>query len=412
MNNPVSKGQKAAILGVAALGTTALLGGLLLNPASATDPTNGTGSSVVGMHEGRGGHGRGHGIYGQNIIGKLLQSERVVKNADGTFSTQREQIGTVTAVDATTITVESTNGVVVTYTPGAAVISREHATATLADFVVGDHVRISGTVVDGALTVTELNGDSAETWAAREADRAAHEAAEAAGTEVAPPADGDVHVEGDMGGGRHGGGHGRGMGDHVEGTEPGAGKGDHVDGPHAGRGQVVSSEGVFEKTDGTFVTVREQFGTASATDGTSLTVLSEDGTSVSYTPGSATVTRDGVAATLADIVVGDYIRISGEVVDGNLTVSTVDVMSAEAWAAREAAHAAHEAAEGVAPSATPSATTASTTVKQTAAQKVAAKKLAAKKAAAKKAAAKKLAAKKAAAKKAAAKKAAAKKVNA
>jgi hypothetical protein len=354
MSKPLTNKRKAAILGASALGASALIGGLLLSPATADNFASAIKSTVSNVRGDDHGPRGGQGTHGQDMIGKLLQAETVTKQADGTFSIERAQIGTVTAVDATTITIESLNGVALTYTPGAATVTREKVAATLADFAVGDHARVRATVVDDVVTVTELSGESAESWAAHEAERAAHDAAKSDGTHVGPA---DGTGDGVMGDGRGGkGGHGEKGGRDGHGEKGGHGRGMGQQGPdnHAMRGEIVSSERVFEKADGTFVTIRDQFGTVSATSGTSLTVVSENGAEVSYTVGAATITRDHAAATLADVVVGDHVRVSGEVVDGNLTVTVVDAMSETAWADREAHRAEHDANK-TSPTATPSA---------------------------------------------------------
>jgi Domain of unknown function (DUF5666) len=102
------------------------------------------------------------------------------------------------------------------------------------------------------------------------------------------------------------------------------------------RPQHLHSEGVVKKADGTFQTVLEQRGTVEAVSDTSITVRSEDGYSQTYTVNAETKIKqvpapaaDGSSATpdggkrlkpadgtIADIAIGDTVRISG-VKDGD-----------------------------------------------------------------------------------------------
>jgi len=282
--------------GVTAVGAGALLGTMLLTPASANGTS--TNSKTDGNSHRNGDMGRRQ--MGAPRIGEMVHSSRLVQNADGSYSTVREQAGTVSAVTGTTITVTSADTYSVTYTPNStATIFRDGTAATLADIVVGDHIRISGTVTNDVLTVVDIDAISATKWAE-------HEAAEADG---APD--------------------GRGPG--------GPGKGHH---PFGG-GAEVSGETVVQKADGTFVTVREQSGEVTAKTSTTITVTSTDGTVVAYTPDStAIINRDRTTATLADVVVGDHARINGTVVGGVVTVTSIDLVNATDWATMKADRAA------------------------------------------------------------------------
>ena len=102
------------------------------------------------------------------------------------------------------------------------------------------------------------------------------------------------------------------------------------------RPQHLHSEGVVKKADGTFQTVLDQRGTVEAVGDTSITVRSEDGYSQTYTVNAETKIKqvpapaaDGSSATpdggkrlepadgtIADIAIGDTVRISG-VKDGD-----------------------------------------------------------------------------------------------
>jgi hypothetical protein len=109
----------------------------------------------------------------------------------------------------------------------------------------------------------------------------------------------------------------------------------------AQRQQHLHSESVVKKADGTFATELSQRGRVDAVSATSITVKSEDGYSQTYAVNAATkitqmpaaaaggssATPDGfkrlrpAAGTIADIAVGDAVRISG--------VKTGDQVTAE-----------------------------------------------------------------------------------
>jgi len=139
-------------------------------------------TAAAGEHR----HGDGLGKREVKVAGELVSSTETFKQTDGSYATVRQHSGTITAADATTITVTGADNVAVTYTIGTAVITRTHATALATDLVVGDHVRIEGTVAADVVTLTRISAESAADWAAMLAARAAHEAAEAA--EHAAPA--------------------------------------------------------------------------------------------------------------------------------------------------------------------------------------------------------------------------------
>ena len=69
----------------------------------------------------------------------------------------KEVEGKVTAVDATagTITIANRKGTTTLTIPAAATIARNHKTATLADFLVGDHAEAN---LDATGVVTRLRG--------------------------------------------------------------------------------------------------------------------------------------------------------------------------------------------------------------------------------------------------------------
>jgi hypothetical protein len=128
---------------------------------------------------------------------------------------------------------------------------------------------------------------------------------------------------GPQGDGPQGRGHGKG------------GRGHGMD--NAARGELISEVSVFKQTDGTFITVEGFAGAVTAASDSSVTITLADGTSATYSISGATVTRDRVAATAADIAVGDHLRLEGTLSGDTLTVKNIDVISAANWAAHQAA---------------------------------------------------------------------------
>lgn len=87
------------------------------------------------------------------------------------------------------------------------------------------------------------------------------------------------------------------------------------------RAQFQHGESVVKKADGTFQTVIEQRGTVEAVSGTSVTVRSEDGFTQAYTINADTrVAKNG---TIADIAVGDVVRIAGIKDGGQVTAQRI-----------------------------------------------------------------------------------------
>ena len=112
----------------------------------------GPGGHGPGGH-GPGAHGpgaHGPGAHGPSKLGQMLHGESVVELEDGTYVTQRMQVGDVTSVSETSLTVRSEDGFTETYVVGdETTLVRDQVTGTAAS--VGDvaHVRaiVTGTTI-------------------------------------------------------------------------------------------------------------------------------------------------------------------------------------------------------------------------------------------------------------------------
>jgi hypothetical protein len=264
--------------GIAALAVSALAAGVVAAPAQAHDK----GASKSESHK-----------SDHNTLGARLYETKTMKISDGTIVAKNTRKGTITAIDATTVTVTSADNTVVVYTPAANTeIERNDAAAAFAALLVGDTVKVKSYTVAAVETVVEIEAD---------------------GVVVATPAPSTTGESHDS--------------DH------------HSDALKVNyKGEIISSVATYKKVDGTFQTVAHYFGTVASVTDTTVTVLAADGVSTAYTVGAATITRDRVAATLAQLVVGDRIRVSGTLASGVLTVSSVKVKSAAAWSE----HSSHE----------------------------------------------------------------------
>ena len=94
--------------------------------------------------------GPGPGGHGPNKLGQMVHGESVVEMEDGTYVTQRMQVGDVTSVSETSLTVRSEDGFTETYVVGdETTLVRDQVTGTAAS--VGDvaHVRaiVTGTTI-------------------------------------------------------------------------------------------------------------------------------------------------------------------------------------------------------------------------------------------------------------------------
>lgn len=307
--------------GIAALAVSALAVGGAVTPAQA--------------HDNRGSKSEHSKKSDHHNLGARLYETQTLKLADGTIVAKNTRKGTISAVDATTVTVTSADTTSVVYTPAANTkLERNDAYVALSAFLVGDTVKVKSYTISGVETVAKIDAKGA----------------------VAPVA------------------------------TPSASPSHHEDGDdHDGlkieyKGERISSVATYKKLDGTFETVAHYFGLVSAVTETTVTVTAADGSSTVYTPGAATVTRDRAAATLAQLVVGDHVRVSGTIAASVLTVGSIKAVSEAAWTARKC----HDSVSDQA------VVHQANTIKHERAMKVkAAKKAVAKKVAAKKAASKK-----------------------
>ncbi|MEN9710676.1 MAG: hypothetical protein RL441_668 [Actinomycetota bacterium] len=257
--------------GIAALAVSALAAGVVAAPAQAHD--NGALKSESSKSD-------------HNTLGARLYETKTIKLADGTIVAKNSRKGTITAVDATTVTVTSADASVVVYTPAANTeLRRNGVSVALTAFVVGDTIKVKSYTISAVETVVELSAKGVVAPATVPATRTHHD-------------ERDHHK---------------------------------VERKFASKGTAISTIATYKKVDGTFVTVAHYFGIVASVTDTTVTVTSADGASTVYTVGAATITRDHVAATLAQLVAGDRIRVSGTITASVLTVSTVKAKSAAAW---------------------------------------------------------------------------------
>lgn len=162
----MTKTRIAAIVAAATLGAGAFTGATMAlaaddpaspNPSASRQQGNGQqgerGMKGHGEQGERGGHG-GPGQRGprEGGAGHLLHSEGVAEDADGNVITVRMQVGEVTAVTATSLSVTSTDGYTSTYVLNDATVverDREDAAPKVGDTA---HVRA---VVDGTTATAE-----------------------------------------------------------------------------------------------------------------------------------------------------------------------------------------------------------------------------------------------------------------
>ncbi len=144
----------------ASVAVAALTGGAV---ALADQDDAGTTSQESRQGPGPGGHGpgghgpggsgtgeSGPGAHGPSKLGQMLHGESVVELEDGTYVTQRMQVGDVTSVSETSLTVRSEDGFTETYVVGdETTLVRDQVDGTAAS--VGDvaHVRaiVTGTTI-------------------------------------------------------------------------------------------------------------------------------------------------------------------------------------------------------------------------------------------------------------------------
>jgi len=267
--------------GIAAIAASALAAGVMAAPAQAHDKGNGTSDAS---------HSKDH-----NTLGEKLYSTKTIKLTDGTIVAKNSRKGSITALDATTVTVTSLDGTVAVYTPAANTkLERNDADVSLSAFLVGDAVKVKSRTVSAIETVIEI---------------------EAEGVVVPPVTPAPTASSEDS---------------------------NHNDSSHSApevkfndKGEAISSISTYKKVDGTFATVAKYYGVVASVSDVAVTVTSADGASTAYTVGAGVITRDRVAATLAQLVAGDRIRIAGTLAASVLTVTNVDAISAAAWASRD-----------------------------------------------------------------------------
>jgi hypothetical protein len=140
---------------LAAVGVAAVIAGF---GGTAIYAATGSDAHIMGMH-GNQGPPRGDGPGGPGGLGAAdsgssadtaLHAEFVVSDHDGGYTTMVSQTGTVTAIDAASVTVRSADGYVQTYVVPSP--------ATAAPFAVDDQVILRATRprTGGAPTVTTL----------------------------------------------------------------------------------------------------------------------------------------------------------------------------------------------------------------------------------------------------------------
>lgn len=126
-------------------------------------------SGLPGWHGGPGGGGPGGGFAGRGpggpggpggpaggLGGQLLHGTEVVQQGTKVVTIE-EQAGTVTAVSATSITVESTDGYTETYVVNSATqIGKKGAKAAISAVALGDTVRIEGVKSGSTVTASHL----------------------------------------------------------------------------------------------------------------------------------------------------------------------------------------------------------------------------------------------------------------
>lgn len=261
--------------GIAAVAVSALAAGAVATPVQAHDK---------GASKSEGSHKSDH-----NTLGARLYETKTIKLADGTIVAKNSRKGSITAVDATSITVTSLDGSAVIFTPAANTkLERNDSDVALSAFLVGDSAKVKSRTVSGVETVIEIEAEGVVVPAA---------------TPSASPSNDD----------------------NEHGTEV----------KYNDKGETISKIATYKKVDGTFATVAHYYGVVASVTDTTVTVTAADGVSTAYTVGAATITRDRAAATLAQLVAGDRIRVSGTISASVLTVSSIKAVSAAAWANRE-----------------------------------------------------------------------------
>ena len=148
------------------------------------DGVSGLRGGPDGGMRGPGGPGGRHGMDG-GPRGEALHGEAVVKAADGTISTVRQIQGAVTAVSATSITVEAEDGYSATFVvngdtevrtglPSRDGTGPDATTDSIADVSVGDVAHVGGTVDGSTATADRVHAMTADEAATMEQLRQQH----------------------------------------------------------------------------------------------------------------------------------------------------------------------------------------------------------------------------------------------
>jgi hypothetical protein len=167
-------GKAIAWAAAGAIGATALTG--IAFAGTSTPAPVGT---TVQAHDGRGSGGPGHGPRGERLMGRVMHGELVVENSDGDPVTVAVQNGEVTAVDADSVSVKSTDGFTKTWKITADTKVHEgRDDATVSDISVGDTVHVGSgdsgdTDTAARIGIRPADADDAADGAASEADPAA-----------------------------------------------------------------------------------------------------------------------------------------------------------------------------------------------------------------------------------------------
>lgn len=154
----------AVAVGAGALGITSFASAATNTPsatgspsasAAATPGTDNSPDEVI-----RGGHGRkgpeSHHFGGKGLgIGGALHGEFVVEKSDGVYETHATQLGEVTAVSSTSITVKSEDDYSKTYSVAADTLLNAKRDG-IASIVVGDTVHIGATVEGDKATAEHI----------------------------------------------------------------------------------------------------------------------------------------------------------------------------------------------------------------------------------------------------------------
>ena len=123
-------------------------------------------NGAVSQRDGKGGKGRGGDHGGPGIgRGQMLHSTATIKDASGKFVELASIEGSVTAVNASSISVKAEDGFTATYVINASTKVHTDAKkdATIADITVGENVEVRGTSASGTLTADHVHEETPKT---------------------------------------------------------------------------------------------------------------------------------------------------------------------------------------------------------------------------------------------------------